>query len=184
MTRTRTLARRSSLMVAMAGAVAFGAVALAPAASAATEVDGSYTVVEKTNGNGPEAFLVMNGEQKPIFFCEVTPQEVAAAQLTATVARQAADQADALADQAKAGSEAAKDAREAADKAKAPKDTRESLEAAEKVAKKAAEDAEKVAKQADDAADKAEKAAKDVEKKANKRHNNCQADPNAGGGRF
>ena len=196
MTRTRTLARRSSLMVAMAGAVAFGAVALAPAASAATEVDGSYTVIDKTNGSGPEAFLTDGTGKSPIFFCEVTPQEVAAAQLAAGVARQAADQADALADQAKAGSEAAKDAREAADKAKAPKDTRESLEAAEKVAKKAAEEADKAAKKAAEqagnaamdaykdakeaakkAADEAEKAAKDAEKsidKVMKQHNICQ----------
>ena len=74
MTRTRTLARRSSLTVALAGAAAFGAVALAPAASAATdgaEVDGGYTVVEKTNGNGPVAFLVgEDGRRTPIFFCD------------------------------------------------------------------------------------------------------------------
>ena len=74
MPRTRTLARRSSLMVAMAGAVVFGAVALAPAASAATdgaEVDGSYTIVGKTNGNGPVAFLVDEyGNRTPIFFCD------------------------------------------------------------------------------------------------------------------
>ena len=65
---------RTSLTVAMAGAVAFGAVALAPAASAATEgteVDGSYTIVEKTNGNGPVAFLVDEfGNRSPIFFCD------------------------------------------------------------------------------------------------------------------
>jgi hypothetical protein len=65
---------RTSLTVAMAGAVAFGAVALAPAASAATdgaEVDGGYTVVEKTDGNGPVAFLVgEDGGRTPIFFCD------------------------------------------------------------------------------------------------------------------
>ena len=68
----RSFARRSSLMVTMAGAVAFGAVALAPAASAATDatgVDGSYTVVERTNGNGPDAFLVTENGRTPIFFC-------------------------------------------------------------------------------------------------------------------
>ena len=66
-------ARRISLTIAMAGAVAFGAVALAPAASASTdgaEVDGSFTIVETTNGNGPVAFLVDEyGNRSPIFFC-------------------------------------------------------------------------------------------------------------------
>jgi hypothetical protein len=76
MIRTANLARRTSLTIAMAGAVAFGAVALAPAASAAApapaaSVDGSYTVVEKTNGNGPVAFLVDGtGKKSPIFFCD------------------------------------------------------------------------------------------------------------------
>jgi hypothetical protein len=67
----RTIARRSSLTVAMAGAVAFGAVALAPAASAATaDVDGGYSIVEKTNGNGPVAFLVSELGTTPIFYCD------------------------------------------------------------------------------------------------------------------
>ena len=74
MTRTANLARRASLTIAMAGAVAFGAVALAPAASAATdsaEVDGSFTIVEKTHGNGPVAFLVdEDGSRTPIFYCD------------------------------------------------------------------------------------------------------------------
>ena len=74
MIRTANLARRTSMTVAMAGALAFGAGALAPAASAAAPaapaVDGSYTVVEKTNGNGPEAFLVTETGKKPIFFCD------------------------------------------------------------------------------------------------------------------
>ena len=75
MIRTLNLARRTSITVAMAGAVAFGAVALAPAASAAApaapaSVDGSYEVVDKANGNGPEAFLVTEHGKKPVFFCE------------------------------------------------------------------------------------------------------------------
>ena len=77
MIRTTSIARRTSLTVAMAGAVAFGAVALAPAASAASaadepgSVDGGYTVVEKTNGNGPVAFLVdENGNKSPVFYCD------------------------------------------------------------------------------------------------------------------
>ena len=76
MIRTLNLARRTSVTVAMAGAVAFGAVALAPAASAATaatadSVDGGYEIVEKVNGKGPVAFLIdANGNKKPIFFCE------------------------------------------------------------------------------------------------------------------
>jgi hypothetical protein len=76
MIRPLNIARRTSLTVAMAGAVAFGAVALAPAASAAQTadapaLDGGYTVVEKTNGNGPVAFLVdENGKKSPIFFCD------------------------------------------------------------------------------------------------------------------
>ena len=72
MIRPAQLARRTSLTVAMAGAVAFGAVALAPAASAAqpAEVDGSYTTVEKTNGNGPVAFLITDNGKQPIFYCD------------------------------------------------------------------------------------------------------------------
>ncbi len=76
MIRTANIARRIPATLAMAGAVAFGAVALAPAASAATpaaagaSVDGSYTVVDKSNGNGPEAFLITENGKKPIFFCD------------------------------------------------------------------------------------------------------------------
>jgi hypothetical protein len=72
MIRTANLARRTSITVVMAGAVAFGAVALAPAASAATsaDVDGSYEIVEKTNGKGPAAFLITENGRTPIFFCD------------------------------------------------------------------------------------------------------------------
>jgi len=67
MTRTRRTART----IAMAGAVAFGAVALAPAASAASTaaVDGSYEVVDG-NGNGPAAFLLDGTGRAPVFFCD------------------------------------------------------------------------------------------------------------------
>jgi len=72
MIRTAHLARRTSVTVALAGAVPFGAVALAPAASAASadSVDGTYTIVEKTNGNGPDAFLVTDDGRTPVFFCD------------------------------------------------------------------------------------------------------------------
>ena len=69
MTRTR----RTSLTIAMAGAVAFGAVALAPAASDASTaaVDGSYEVVDGNgNGNGPAAFLLDGTGRAPVFFCD------------------------------------------------------------------------------------------------------------------
>ncbi len=72
MIRTANIARRASVTMAMAGAVAFGAVALAPAASAATpaSVDGGYTIVDKTKGKGPVAFLVDEyGNKNPVFFC-------------------------------------------------------------------------------------------------------------------
>ena len=73
MKSTTSTARRATLTFAMAGAVAFGTVALAPAASAAAPapaVDGGYTVVEKSNGNGPAAFLITDKGKKPIFFCD------------------------------------------------------------------------------------------------------------------
>lgn len=66
----RTFARRSTVTLAMAGVAAFGAVALAPAASAAQEVDGSYEIVDFGKGNGPDAFLVTDKNRKPIFFCD------------------------------------------------------------------------------------------------------------------
>ena len=73
----RSFTRRTSVTVALAGAVAFGAVALAPAASAATPVaaaaeavNGDYIVVDKGNGNGPQAFLITEHGKKPIFFTD------------------------------------------------------------------------------------------------------------------
>jgi hypothetical protein len=71
----RSIARRTSATVALAlaGAVAFGAVALAPAASAATdeapvEVDGGFAVIDAVHG--PDAFLVTDRGRTPIFFCD------------------------------------------------------------------------------------------------------------------
>ncbi len=60
---------RTSFTIALTGALAFGAVALAPAASAA-DVDGSYQIIERTNGNGPDAFLLDDTGRTPIFFCD------------------------------------------------------------------------------------------------------------------
>jgi hypothetical protein len=77
MNRTTNIARRTSLMVTMAGAVALGAVALAPAASAATvtAVDGTYTVIDGPSLNGPDAFLVTGNGRTPIFFCDASKPE-------------------------------------------------------------------------------------------------------------
>ncbi len=66
----RTLARRGAATLAMTGIVAFGALAMSPAASAAQDVDGSYEIVEFGKGNGPDAFLVTDQGRKPIFFCD------------------------------------------------------------------------------------------------------------------
>ena len=67
----RSFARRISATVAMAGAVLFGAVVLAPVASAETDgvdVDGGYVVIETVHG--PDAFLVTDRGRSPIFFCD------------------------------------------------------------------------------------------------------------------
>ena len=72
-------ARRFALTLAVAGIATMGSVVLAPAASAAQAdsaaaahvvQDGPGTVIEKTNGNGPDEFLVLEHGKKPIFFCE------------------------------------------------------------------------------------------------------------------
>ena len=69
MTRLSSTIRRAVLAVAMAGAATFGAVALAPAASAAEPAaDGSVHVIDG-NGHGPEAFLVTEHGRQPVFFC-------------------------------------------------------------------------------------------------------------------
>ena len=71
MFRTSSTIRRATLTVAMAGAATFGAVALAPAASAAQPaVDGSYYIIDGPNENGPEAFLVTDHGRTPVFFCD------------------------------------------------------------------------------------------------------------------
>jgi hypothetical protein len=65
-------ARRFALTLAVAGIAAMGSVAIAPAASAApVEQDGPGRVIEKTNGNGPDQFLVGEHGRTPIFFCDV-----------------------------------------------------------------------------------------------------------------
>ena len=65
-------ARKFALTLAVAGVAAMGSVALAPAASAAPAVvqDGPGTVIEKTNGNGPDQFLIGEHGRKPIFLCD------------------------------------------------------------------------------------------------------------------
>ena len=71
MIRTSSTARRATLTLAMAGAVAFGTVALAPAASAAQPtVDGAYYAVDGPNDNGPDAFVVTGRGRTPVFFCD------------------------------------------------------------------------------------------------------------------
>jgi hypothetical protein len=67
-------ARRFALTLAVAGIAAMGSVALAPAASADPLVqDGPGTVIEKTNGNGPDQFLIGEHGRTPIFICD--PEE-------------------------------------------------------------------------------------------------------------
>lgn len=71
MRRTSSIIRRATLTVAMAGAATFGAVALAPAASAAQDsVDGSAYIIEGPSDNGPVAFLVTDRGREAIFFCD------------------------------------------------------------------------------------------------------------------
>lgn len=65
-------ARKFALTVAVAGVAALGSVALAPAASAAPLVqDGPGAVIEKTTGNGPDQFLLLEHGRKPIFICDL-----------------------------------------------------------------------------------------------------------------
>ena len=61
-------ARRFALTLAVAGIAALGSVAVAPAASAAQDVPG--TTVEKSNGNGPDAFVQLEHRRMPVFFCD------------------------------------------------------------------------------------------------------------------
>jgi len=65
-------ARRFALTLTVAGIAAMGSVALAPAASAApVEQDGPGTIIETTNGNGPDQFLIGEHGRTPIFICDV-----------------------------------------------------------------------------------------------------------------
>ena len=72
-------ARKFALTLAVAGVAAMGSVALAPAASAAAVVqDGPGTVIDKTNGNGPDQFLIGEHGRTPIFFCDAeNPKKLA-----------------------------------------------------------------------------------------------------------
>ncbi len=72
MIRTSGTIRRTTATLALAGAVTFGAVALAPAAPSGqpgTDLSTAYPVDGKGAG-GPVAFLVTDSGRKPIFFCE------------------------------------------------------------------------------------------------------------------
>jgi hypothetical protein len=69
-TTTRS-ARRFALTLAVAGVAALGSVAVAPAAFAASNVDGpAYVIDGPDNGNGPDSFLVTDHGRTPIFFCD------------------------------------------------------------------------------------------------------------------
>jgi hypothetical protein len=73
-------ARRFALTLAVAGVAAMGSVAIAPAASAAPVdsaapaavlvQDGPGTVIEKTTGNGPDQFMILEHGRQPIFLCD------------------------------------------------------------------------------------------------------------------
>ena len=78
--------RRLAVTVALAGVAGLGSIAAAPVASAAgpdaptaqstsaapapQAVDGPNSVVDRSGGNGPDAFLVLEHGRKPVFFCE------------------------------------------------------------------------------------------------------------------
>ena len=72
MTTTFTPLRRLGASLAIAGFAALGSVALAPAASAAQDTvqDGPASVVHRSGGNGPDAFVVLEHGVKPVFFCD------------------------------------------------------------------------------------------------------------------
>jgi hypothetical protein len=61
-------ARRFALTLAVAGIATMGSVALAPAASASE--NGSSSVIEKGNGNGPDEFIITEHGRTAIFFCD------------------------------------------------------------------------------------------------------------------
>ena len=67
MTRLTSTIRRAVLAVAMAGAATFGAVALAPAASAAEPATGGPSAT--VDGSGPDAFLVTEHGRQAVFYC-------------------------------------------------------------------------------------------------------------------
>ena len=59
-------ARRFALTLAVAGIATMGSVALAPAASA--DENGSSSVIEKGNGNGPDEFIIT----EPVSYTHLT----------------------------------------------------------------------------------------------------------------
>ena len=68
---TTRSARRFALTLAVAGVAALGSVAVAPAAFAATNVDGPATLIPgPDNGHGPDSFIVTDHGRIPIFFCD------------------------------------------------------------------------------------------------------------------
>lgn len=67
-TTTRS-ARRFALTLAVAGVAALGSVAVAPAAFAASNVDGPNYVIDGP-GNGPDKFIVTDHGRIPVFFCD------------------------------------------------------------------------------------------------------------------
>lgn len=102
-TTTRS-ARRLALSLAVAGIAAFGSVAVAPAAFAASNVDGPATLLPGP-GNGPDQFIVTPTGRIPVFFCEDVKPGKDGAQDPKDVAK--AEQKAAKEDQ-KAADEAAK----------------------------------------------------------------------------
>jgi hypothetical protein len=71
MNRSTSTLRRTAVTVALAGAAAFGAVALAPAASAAQPaVDGSSYTLPGIGGNGADGFLVTERGRQAVFYCK------------------------------------------------------------------------------------------------------------------
>jgi hypothetical protein len=74
-TTTRS-ARRFALTLAVAGVAALGSVAVAPAAFAASNVDGpNYVIDGPDNGNGPDQFIVTDHGRIPVFFCDDSKPE-------------------------------------------------------------------------------------------------------------
>lgn len=65
MSATLSTARRTVLALTLAGAAALGSVAIAPAASAASDV-----VINNDGNNGPDAFVMLEHGKMPVFLCD------------------------------------------------------------------------------------------------------------------